>query len=145
VDFIQDIIFHFGVLNSIITDNGTQFTEEKFLDFCDDNNIHVDKTAVAHLCTNGQVERANGMILHGLSLASSPRRARMSALGSAPEQGSEQSRSPRYSGAYGQHLIGRWVSPHSSWCMGQRSCCPMTCSMGPLGSQPTSQTWSKRP
>jgi hypothetical protein len=42
VDFIQDSIFHFGVPNSIITNNGTQFTEEKFLDFCDDNNIYVD-------------------------------------------------------------------------------------------------------
>jgi hypothetical protein len=42
VDFIQDIIFHFGLPNSIITDNGTQFTREKFLDFCDNNNIRVD-------------------------------------------------------------------------------------------------------
>jgi hypothetical protein len=42
MDFIQDIIFCFGVPNSIITDNGTQFTGEKFLDFCDDNNIRVD-------------------------------------------------------------------------------------------------------
>jgi hypothetical protein len=42
VDFIQDIIFASGVPNSIITDNDTHFTGEKFLDFCDDNNIHVD-------------------------------------------------------------------------------------------------------
>jgi hypothetical protein len=42
VDFMQDIIFHFGVPNSIITDNGTQLTREKFLDFCDNNNILVD-------------------------------------------------------------------------------------------------------
>jgi hypothetical protein len=42
VDFIHGIIFYFGVPNSIITNNGTQFTREKFLDLCDDNNIHVD-------------------------------------------------------------------------------------------------------
>jgi hypothetical protein len=42
VNFIKDIIFHFGVPNSIITDNGTQFTGQKFWDFCDDNNIWVD-------------------------------------------------------------------------------------------------------
>jgi hypothetical protein len=42
VDFIQDIIFHFGVPDSIITNNVTQFTGEKMLDFCNDNNIHVD-------------------------------------------------------------------------------------------------------
>jgi hypothetical protein len=48
VGFIQDIIFHLGVPNSIITDNGTQFTGEKFLDFCDDHNIRVDWATVAH-------------------------------------------------------------------------------------------------
>jgi hypothetical protein len=42
VDFIHDIIFCFGVPNSIITDNGNQFTKEKFLNFCDNNNIRVD-------------------------------------------------------------------------------------------------------
>jgi hypothetical protein len=66
MDFIQDIIFHFRVPNSIIIDNDTQFTGEKILDFCDDNNIHVDWAAVAHSCTNGQVKSANDMILHGL-------------------------------------------------------------------------------
>jgi hypothetical protein len=39
VSFLQDIVFHFGVPNSIITDNGTQFTEQKFLNFYDDNKI----------------------------------------------------------------------------------------------------------
>ena len=29
--FFLDIVHHFGVPNSIITDNGTQFTGEKFL------------------------------------------------------------------------------------------------------------------
>jgi hypothetical protein len=33
IDFIKDIIFHFGVPNSIITNNDTQFTRDKFLDF----------------------------------------------------------------------------------------------------------------
>jgi hypothetical protein len=56
----------FGVPNSIITDNGTQFTGKKFLDFCEDHHIRVDWAAVAHPMTNGQVERTNGMILQGL-------------------------------------------------------------------------------
>jgi hypothetical protein len=45
---------------------GTQFVGKKFLNFCDNNNIHVDWSAIAHPKTNGQVERANDMILQGL-------------------------------------------------------------------------------
>jgi transposase InsO family protein len=51
-------------LNS--TNNGTQFTGRKFLDFCEDHHIRVDWAAVAHPMMNGQVERANSMILQGL-------------------------------------------------------------------------------
>jgi transposase InsO family protein len=66
VTFFTDIIYQFGVPNSIITDNGSQFTGRKFLEFCDKHHIRVDWAAVAHPQTNGQVERANGMILQGL-------------------------------------------------------------------------------
>jgi transposase InsO family protein len=66
VAFFTNIIHRFGIPNSIITDNDTQFTGRKFLDFCEDHHIRVDWAAVAHPMTNGQVERANGMILQGL-------------------------------------------------------------------------------
>jgi transposase InsO family protein len=66
VAFFTNIIHRFGVPNSIIIDNGTQFTGKKFLDFCEDHHIRVDWAAVAHPMMNGQVERANGMILQGL-------------------------------------------------------------------------------
>jgi transposase InsO family protein len=66
VTFFIDIIHRFGVPNSIITDNGSQFTGRKFLEFCDKFHICVDWAAVAHPQTNDQVERANGMILQGL-------------------------------------------------------------------------------
>jgi transposase InsO family protein len=66
VAFFTNIIHRFGVLNSIITENGTQFTSRKFLDFCEDHHIRVDWAAVAHPMTNGQIERANNMILQGL-------------------------------------------------------------------------------
>jgi hypothetical protein len=39
VSFFTDIIYRFGIPNTIITDNGTQFMEKKFLKFCDDNRI----------------------------------------------------------------------------------------------------------
>jgi transposase InsO family protein len=66
VSFFADNIYRFGIPNMIITDNGTQFTGKEFLNFCDDNNIRVDWSAVAHPMMNGQVERANSMILQGL-------------------------------------------------------------------------------
>ena len=55
--FFTDIVFRFGVPNSIITDNSTQFPGKKFLAFCDSFHIRVDWSAVAHPQTNGQVER----------------------------------------------------------------------------------------
>jgi hypothetical protein len=42
VAFFTNIIHHFRVPNSIITDNGTQFTGKKFLDFCEGCHIRVD-------------------------------------------------------------------------------------------------------
>ena len=66
VQFFTDILYRFGVPNSIITDNGIQFTGKKFLALCDDYHIRVDWSAVAHPQTNGKVEHANGMILQGL-------------------------------------------------------------------------------
>jgi transposase InsO family protein len=48
VSFFNDTIHRFGVPNSIITDNGSQFTDRKFLEFCDKHHIRVDWAAVAH-------------------------------------------------------------------------------------------------
>jgi transposase InsO family protein len=62
----MDIIHRFGVPNSIITENGSQFTGKKFLEFCDDHHIRMDWAAIAHPQTNDQVEHANDMILQGL-------------------------------------------------------------------------------
>ena len=39
--FFTDIIHRFGVSNTIITDNGTQFTSHKFLTFYNDHHIRV--------------------------------------------------------------------------------------------------------
>jgi hypothetical protein len=44
VAFFANIIHRFGVPNSIITDNGTQFTGRQFLDFCEDHHIRHDCT-----------------------------------------------------------------------------------------------------
>jgi hypothetical protein len=39
VSFFTDIIYRFDIPTTIITDNDTQFTGKKFLNFCDDNHI----------------------------------------------------------------------------------------------------------
>jgi transposase InsO family protein len=66
VTFFTDIVYRFGVPNSIIANNGYQFTGRKFLEFYGKLHIRVDWAAVAHPQTNGQVERVNGMIVQGL-------------------------------------------------------------------------------
>jgi hypothetical protein len=42
VAFFTNIIHRFGVPNSIITNNGMQFTGKKFQDFCEGHHIRVD-------------------------------------------------------------------------------------------------------
>jgi hypothetical protein len=64
--FFLNIIHCFGVPNSIITNNDTQFTGKKFLRFCDDQRIRVNWAVVVHPRTNGQVECTNGMVLQGI-------------------------------------------------------------------------------
>jgi transposase InsO family protein len=66
VEFIQEIIFRFGIPNSIITDMGSNFTSVEFFDFCEQNCIQLKYASVAHPRANGQVERENGMILEAL-------------------------------------------------------------------------------
>ena len=62
-EFIAEISHRFGVPNRIIADLGTSFTGSVFWDYCQANCIDVYYASVAHPRCNGQVERANGLIL----------------------------------------------------------------------------------
>jgi hypothetical protein len=64
--FIEDITHRFGVPNRIVTDLGKAFIGSDFWDFCQDSFIDVYYSSVAHPRCNGQVERANGMVLQGI-------------------------------------------------------------------------------
>jgi transposase InsO family protein len=66
VKFIQDIVHHFGITNRIITDLGSPFIAIKFRKWAQDYDISIDYASVAHPEANGQVERANRLILAGL-------------------------------------------------------------------------------
>ncbi|XP_051190507.1 uncharacterized protein [Lolium perenne] len=50
----------------IITDNGTNFAKGEMADLCEDKDIRLDLASVAHPESNGQAERANQSILHGI-------------------------------------------------------------------------------
>jgi transposase InsO family protein len=63
VKFIGDIKHRFCVPNRIITDLGAAFTGSVFWDFCQDYLIDIYYSSVGHPQRNGQVERANGMVL----------------------------------------------------------------------------------
>jgi transposase InsO family protein len=56
----------FGMPNRVITDLGSLFTAIKFKSWAQDCSISIYYASVAHPQANGQVERANGLILVGL-------------------------------------------------------------------------------
>nr|XP_034586665.1 uncharacterized protein K02A2.6-like [Setaria viridis] len=65
-ELIAEITHRFGVPNTIITDLGTNFTSWEFQDFWKDRNNKVCHASVAHPRANGQVERANRVVLQGI-------------------------------------------------------------------------------
>ena len=66
VTFIADITTRYDIPHSIITDNGTNFAKGALARFCATQGIRLDLASVAHPQSNGQVERANGLILSGI-------------------------------------------------------------------------------
>ncbi|KAK1605378.1 hypothetical protein QYE76_029051 [Lolium multiflorum] len=66
VTFLKEIIVRYGYPHSIITDNGTNFAQGIFSRFCEEKGIRMDLSSVAHPESNGQVEKANGLILAGI-------------------------------------------------------------------------------
>jgi transposase InsO family protein len=66
INFIKSIVFRFRVPQSIITDNGTNFTSKEFKNYCEGLGIKLKFASVAHPKTNEQVEKANGLICNGI-------------------------------------------------------------------------------
>jgi transposase InsO family protein len=66
VKFFESIVYRYGVPNSIITDNGTNFTTVEFQEFAKNLGIEIKYASVAHPKSNGQVKNANGLICAGL-------------------------------------------------------------------------------
>jgi transposase InsO family protein len=68
VKFLQSIIYSFGVPRWVLTDNGTKFKGAKFVRCCTNFGIHHQPSSAEHPQTNGQVERANELILQGMKI-----------------------------------------------------------------------------
>jgi IS30 family transposase len=62
INFIKSIVFRFGVPHNIITDNGTNFTSKEFKSYYESMGIKLKFASIAHPKTNGEVEKANGLI-----------------------------------------------------------------------------------
>jgi transposase InsO family protein len=60
VKFMQSIIYRFSIPKWVLRDNGAQIKGAKFARCCSDLTIHHQASLAAQ--TNGQVERANGLI-----------------------------------------------------------------------------------
>jgi transposase InsO family protein len=67
VKFLQSIIYRFGVSKWVLTNNWTQFKGAKFASCYADFNINHQDSSVAHPQMNGQVKRANILILQGMN------------------------------------------------------------------------------
>jgi len=62
----RSIVCQFGILHTIITDNGQQFIDRGLHSFYDDLGIKFVTASVEHPHTNGQAEAANKVILNEL-------------------------------------------------------------------------------
>ena len=66
IDFISGVVHHYRVPHSIITNNGTNFTTNEVKLWSKNMGIKLDYASIYHPQTNGQVERANGLIMSGI-------------------------------------------------------------------------------
>src|SRR3989337_2505703 len=66
VGFISEVVHRYGVPHSLITDNGSNFMAKEVKAWCKKMGIKLDYASAYHPQSNGQVERANGLILSGI-------------------------------------------------------------------------------
>jgi hypothetical protein len=66
LDFLDELVHRYGLPHRIITDPGSNFNNYQFWKYYENNGIYVRYVSVAHPRANGQVERANGMVLDAL-------------------------------------------------------------------------------
>ena len=66
IEFISAVVHRYGVPHSIITDNGSNFGANEVKTWCANMGIKLDYASAYHPQTNGQVKRANVLIMSGI-------------------------------------------------------------------------------
>ena len=61
----RNIFIRFGILNPMVTNNKTQFIDQKFRGFLSSYKVKHHFTSIKHSQANGQVEIANKVMLQG--------------------------------------------------------------------------------
>jgi hypothetical protein len=66
LDFLDELVHRCRLPHRIITDLGSNFNNHQFWEYRENSGIDVRYVSVAHPRANGQIERANGMVLDAL-------------------------------------------------------------------------------
>jgi hypothetical protein len=66
LDFLDELVHRYGLPHRIIIDLGSNFNNHQFWEYCENSGIDVRYVSVAHPRANGQVKRANRMVLDAL-------------------------------------------------------------------------------
>jgi hypothetical protein len=66
LDFLDELVHRYGLPHRSIIDLGSNFNNHQFWEYCKNSGIDVRYVSIAHPRANGQVERANGMVLDSL-------------------------------------------------------------------------------
>jgi hypothetical protein len=66
LDFSDELVHRYGLPHHIITDLYSNFNNHQFWEYCENSGIDIRYVSVAQPRANGQVERANGMVLDAL-------------------------------------------------------------------------------
>jgi transposase InsO family protein len=107
LDFLDELVHRYGLPHCIITDLGSNFNNHQFWEYCANSGIDVRYVLVAHPRANGQVERANGMVLDAL---------KKRLHDAANTKGASGSRNyPMHSGGFVLNLPSQQGSHPTSW------------------------------
>jgi hypothetical protein len=66
LDFLVELVHRCGLPHRIITDLGSNFNNHQFWEYCENRRIDIRYVSFTHPRANGQVERANEMVLGAL-------------------------------------------------------------------------------